>query len=599
MPKTKLRGLQTLTAELVLTVLLIAAGAAILGFGIMYATNAKYHADLAYRHAAITAYASLDGSQFTVVFKGLGNAQVESVKVGYWHKDNTESDVVDVNCPPVRQIRLNSYASFAGHSGMDQYAGTVGYGYELRCNVGIGPKGPYNLTYVVVRDGDAVKVFRWRFVSVTPSGEVERQLAEQLRNQAQQLQQRLGQQYQLLASQLQQIQEQAIRQLAQYGQQLQQQIAQQLQQQAQHVVADFVGRTDYVFFTDDGSSNGGGNNGNTGGTTTSGVTSTRTYTDVIDVWMPDPRSTTTGVIRGSTQTTWPRTTRYTSIPTTTTTTSTPPPPSSTQTPNGLTTPTSTQTLSPTSSGEGSGQTTYTATTYAQYTNPANAQQNQATQITATSTNPNAAYWAAWSAAYGSAASMAAGGNGNTGTYTTTGTALIIGLAAEGQDIFGLNVPKGTVSQVGQYLGINPNDKVTVTVTSTNTVNVKNLGAISQYGYGYPGSNTQAVHGGVTVSSSSGSTSGSRSSGDSSDRGGGSSRSSSSGDSSSKSSSSSGSSSSSDRSSGSSSSSSSSSGGSGSTSNAGSSSYAEPDQNYTPSTNVGKLSPKAKNANYAS
>jgi len=644
MPKTKLRGLQTLTTELVLTVLLIAAGAAILGFGVMYATNAKYHADLAYRHATIDAYASLQGSQFTAVFKGLGGAKIEAVKVGYWHKDNTESDVVDVNCPPVRQIQLQSQTSFASYSAgpsdiysappgghMSDNSGSgndyansgnnyVSYAYELQCNVGVGPYGPYNLTYVVVRDGDAVKVFRWRFVSVTPSGEVERQLAEQLQNQAQQLQQQLGQQYQLLASQLQQIQEQAIQQLAQQSQQLQQQMAQQLQQQAQQLLQQNNGQGggQYVQNTASGTGNAGSNsdNGNTntgsqgGGTTITPSTSTTSTTST-----PPPTTTQTSTTGGSggsgtstttdipdvtgrygatidrtnnggtytatininvgTQT-YSRTVTYTrSI------TRTPPNNNGGTTTRGGSTTTSTQTPPPTNTQtptyNNGGQTTYTATAYAVYINPANAQQNQATQITATSTNPNAAYWAAWSAAYGSAASMAAGGNGNAGTYTTTGTALIIGLQAEGQQIFGLNVPQGTVEQVGQYLGINPNDQVTVTITSTNTVNGKNLGAISQYGYGYPGSNTQAVYGGVTVSSSSGSTSGSRSSGGSSDRGGSSSRSSSSGGSSS---------------------SSSSSGGSGSTSNAGSSSYAEPDQNYTPSTNVGKASAKGKNANNA-
>jgi len=313
MPKTKFRGLQTLTTELVLTVLLIAAGAAILGFGIMYATNAKYHADLAYRHAAIDAYASLQDSQFTAMFRGLGDLKIEGVKVGYWHKDNTESDVVDVNCPPVRQIQLNSHTSFAGPS---QYAGTVGYGYELRCNVGVGPYGPYNLTYVVVRDGDAVKVFRWRFVSVTPSGEVERQLAQQLQNQAQQLQQQLGQQAQLLASQLQQIQEQTMQQLAQYSQQLQQELSQNVQQALQQIQqAQQNSGQNGGMINNGGTSNSG--SGNTNGGNNGGSTDTRTFTDEINRWMPDPRSTTTSVVT-TPRTTW--TPRYT-----TSTTSTPSP----------------------------------------------------------------------------------------------------------------------------------------------------------------------------------------------------------------------------------------------------------------------------------
>ena len=141
MSNPKLRGIAELSTSLVLTILLAAASAVMLGLGAMWAYNEVQKADHMRMQALMQAQAVLDGDVFAVQF----NQPVVVEQIGYgWYDGRTGQEVG---------------VQFRDDGASGQY-----FNWRL-------DRPDYNLTYVIARDPNsgARKIFRWRFVTLDPA----------------------------------------------------------------------------------------------------------------------------------------------------------------------------------------------------------------------------------------------------------------------------------------------------------------------------------------------------------------------------------------------------------------------------------------------
>jgi len=141
MSNPKLRGIAELSTSLVLTILLAAASAVMLGLGAMWAYNEVQKADHMRMQALMQAQAVLDGDVFAVQF----NQPVVVEQIGYgWYDGRTGQEVG---------------VQFRDDGASGQY-----FSWRL-------DRPDYNLTYVIAKDPNSGvrKIFRWRFVTLDPA----------------------------------------------------------------------------------------------------------------------------------------------------------------------------------------------------------------------------------------------------------------------------------------------------------------------------------------------------------------------------------------------------------------------------------------------
>ena len=210
MNKPKFRGLAPIAVEVLLMLLVVAAGGAISGYFLWNAYETKQQAEKAYVQAQIQGVAYLRDGQFQAAF----NAPVEVVRIGYgyYHVDrdgNVREEIIRWEEGP---IKCDMYR--APEDGMNR-GSKMPICIDRRVDPGV------NMTYVHVRLGNTEKVFRWRFVEVKP--DVAREVAQQVAQQvASQVAQQVAQQ---VAGQVaQQVSQQAVQSLAVAVAQIQQQL---------------------------------------------------------------------------------------------------------------------------------------------------------------------------------------------------------------------------------------------------------------------------------------------------------------------------------------------------------------------------------------
>jgi hypothetical protein len=140
MPNPKFRGIAELSTSVVLTILLAAASAVMLGLGGMWAYNEVQKADHLRMQALMQGQAVLDGDVFAAQF----NQPVVVEQIGYGWYDGRTGQEVGVKFRDV---------------------GASGQYFSWRLD-----RADYNLTYVIVKDlnSGVRKIFRWRFIKLSP-----------------------------------------------------------------------------------------------------------------------------------------------------------------------------------------------------------------------------------------------------------------------------------------------------------------------------------------------------------------------------------------------------------------------------------------------
>ncbi|MGK0550484.1 MAG: hypothetical protein ABWU84_12825, partial [Pyrobaculum sp.] len=240
MNKPKFRGLAPIAVEVLLMLLVVAAGGVISGYFLWNAYETKQQAEKAYVQAQIQGVAYLRDGQFQAAF----NAPVEVVRIGYgyYHVDrdgNVREEIIRWEEGP---IKCDTYK--APEDGMNRGL-KMPICIDRRVDPGV------NMTYVHVRLGNTEKVFRWRFVEVKP--DVAREVAQQVAQQvASQVAQQVAQQ--VAGQGAQQVSQQVVQSLAVEVAQIQQQL------QNQYATTGYGG----------GSGGGSGNVGWTGVSTGGG-----------------------------------------------------------------------------------------------------------------------------------------------------------------------------------------------------------------------------------------------------------------------------------------------------------------------------------------